>query len=65
MFKEYDHVRIKDKGVAGDIVDIQTSKNGKTCYLVESDKEGFVDDPDVWNLRYPIFTCTADQLELA
>ena len=65
MFHEYDHVRIKDKNVTGTIIDVFTGQNGITYYSVESDKEGFVDDPDVWNLRFPIYTCTADQLELA
>lgn len=63
MFAEYDRVRIKGKNVIGDIVDVQTTSDGTKVYLVESDQEGPSDDSDAWNLRYPIFTCTEDQLE--
>lgn len=63
MFAEFDHVRIPEKDVTGVIVDIYAVKNGMIYYLVESDEEGPSNDPDSWNLRFPIFTCTADQLE--
>ena len=63
MFAEYDRVRIKGKNVIGDIVDVQATSDGTKVYLVESDQEGPSEDPDAWNLRYPIFTCTEDQLE--
>lgn len=62
MFAEFDHVLIADTGVTGDIVDVQFMEDGSTIYLVESDQEGPSDDPTAWNLPYPIFTCTADQL---
>ena len=63
MFTEYDRVRIKDKDVIGDIVDIRQADDGSLIYLVESDREGPSNDPEAWNLRFPIYTCTGDQLE--
>ena len=61
-------MRIKDIDVIGDIVDV-SQHNGETVFLVESDAEGDVTDKeivkkyDVWNLRFPMYRCTADQLE--
>lgn len=63
MICEFDRVRIKEKGVIGDVIDIYKAQDGTTLYLVESDKEGPSGDPDAWELRFPIFTCTAEQLE--
>lgn len=63
MFAEGDHVRIKNKNVIGEIIDVSKGKDGGICYTVESDEEGYMDDPDAWNLRFPIFECRADQLE--
>lgn len=64
MFAEYDKVRIKDKNIIGDIVEIRKLDDGSMSYLVESDREGPSDDPKAWNLRFPIYTCSEDQLEL-
>ncbi len=63
MIAEFDRVRIRDKDVVGTVVDIYTADDDTTVYTVESDREGPSNDPEAWNLRFPIFTCTADQLE--
>ena len=63
MFAEFDRVRIKSKNVIGEIIDIHKAKDGSTCYTVECEQEGPIDDPDAWNLRFPQFICTVDQLE--
>lgn len=36
--------------------------DGVTYYTVENEAWGDVDDPDVWNIGYAQFICTADQL---
>lgn len=66
MFSEGDRVLIKGKNVIGEIIDVHKAQNGETCYTVESEKEGFIDDPDAWNdVRFPQFICIEDQLERA
>lgn len=68
MFEEFEHVRIKGTSITGDIVDI-TQYRSEKIYLVESDREGDEEDPeilkkyDVWNGRFPMYSCTAEQLE--
>ena len=68
MFEEFERVRIKGTDVIGDIIDI-TDHDGKNIYLVESDDYGPISDSevikkfDVYNHGYPLYSCTADQLE--
>lgn len=68
MFEEFERVRIQGTDVIGDIVDI-TDYDGKTIYLVKSDDYGPISDPKiikkyyVHNYGYPLYSCTADQLE--
>ena len=64
MFSEFERVRIKKKDVIGTIIDISQGSDGMTCYTIESEREGPIDDPDAWNdVRFPQFICTEDQLE--
>ena len=63
-FAELDHVRIKDKNVTGTIIDVYDTEDKETRYIIESDNEGPIDDPDAWNdVRFPQFDCSEDQLE--
>lgn len=62
-FELFDHVHMIHKHIDGIIVDICTGTNGKTYYTVESDVQGYVDDPDAYNGEWPLYDCTADQLE--
>lgn len=62
-FNELDHVRMLHKAQTGVIVDICTGKDGKTYYTVETDAEGYTDDPDAYNGQWPLYDCTEDQLE--
>ena len=48
--------------MTGWIVDIRKDDDGTTYYTVEGDEYGYVDDPDVYNAGYPLYTCTVDQL---
>lgn len=65
MFNEFDHVRVKEVGVTGTIIDVYTAKDGITYYTVENDKEAPIDAPNAWNsVRFPQIDCIADQLEL-
>lgn len=64
-FEELAHVRIKDKNVTGDVIEVYETKDKETRYIVESDSEGPIDDPDAWNdVRFPQFDCSEEQLEL-
>lgn len=60
-FELFDHVRINDKNVTGAIVDI-FDDDGKSVYTVQSDKKGYVDDPDAYPGEYPLYDCTEDRL---
>lgn len=60
---ELDHVRMLHKGQTGVVVDICIGADGKTYYTVETDVEGYTDDPDAYNGEWPLYDCTADQLE--
>ena len=65
MFNELDHVRVKELGITGTIIDIYTTLDGATYYTVENDKEESIDAPNAWNgIRFPQIDCKADQLEL-
>ncbi len=61
MIKEYDKVRIKGNGIAGQVIDIYTV-GGVTYYTVESEEKGVPGgrgDDDSWKL----FNCTEEELE--
>ena len=60
-FQLFDHVRINDKDVTGDIVDIYDD-DGTTIYIVQSDKKGHVDDPDAYPGECPLYDCKKDQM---
>lgn len=60
---ELDHVRMLHKGQTGVVVAICDGVDGKTYYTVETDVEGYTDDPDAYNGEWPLYDCTADQLE--
>lgn len=60
-FQLFDHVRIDDKDVTGDIVDIYDD-DGTTIYTVQSDKKGHVDDPDAYPGERPLYDCKEDQM---
>ena len=62
IFEEFEKVHIPAKGITGTIIDIFVGDNGVTYYTVENEAWGDVDDPDVWNIGYAQFTCTAAQL---
>lgn len=62
IFEEFERVRIPAKGITGTIIDIFVGDDSVTYYTVENEAWGDVDDPDVWNIGYAQFICTADQL---
>lgn len=62
-FEMLDHVMMTHKNISGIIVDICEGTNGKTYYTVESDLQGYVDDPDAYPGEWPLYDCTAEQLE--
>lgn len=61
-FALFDKVRIDGKGVNGSIVDIYIDDDGKLVYTVQSDKRGYVNDPEAYNGDYPLYDCTEDRL---
>lgn len=61
-FEEFEKVRIPAKGITGTIIDIFVGDGNVTCYTVENEAWGDVDDPDAWNIGYAQFTCTAEQM---
>lgn len=61
-FQLFDRVRINDKGVTGDIVDISSDEDGKTIYTIQSSKRGYVNDPEAYNGDFPLYDCTEDRL---
>ena len=61
-FELFSKVRIKDKNVDGTIVDIHTRADGQTIYTVESQKRGYVDDPEAYTGDFPLYDMTADRL---
>ena len=60
MFSEYDRVKIKESEITGTIID-KSTRNGKTWYIVESDKEG--PTKGGYGDKWPLFDCTADELQ--
>ncbi len=61
-FELYDHVRIENKDVTGEIIDTYVGKDQKTYYVVESDQRGPVDDPDAFGDEWPQYDCTEDEI---
>ena len=55
----FDHVKIKSSGITGIIVDIL---NGR--FTVEADEERKPDDTSGYPGRWPLYTCSASELEL-
>lgn len=64
-FQMGDRVRIREKGLVGEIIDVSpVHKDGKTWYIVEKDEPGYTDDPDAYRVAgWELYDCTADQLE--
>lgn len=63
-FELYESVRIKGKNIPGTIIDTCIGRyDGKLYYIVESNIQGYTDDPDAYQGEWPIYDCTADQLE--
>lgn len=58
MIGLYDHVRIKSSGVTGIIVDVL---NGR--FTVESDEERKPGDNSGYPGRWPLYTCSAAEIE--
>ena len=54
----FDHVRIKSSGVTGIIVDVL---NGR--FTVEADEERKSGDTSGYPGRWPLYTCSASELE--
>ena len=59
MFDEYEHVKIKSKGVTGIIVD-KSRRNGTLWYVIEGDEPG--ERTDAYGDLWPLFDCTEDDL---
>ena len=61
-FELFDHVHIENKNVTGNIVDIYYGDDGEPIYTVQSNRRGYVNDPDAYNGDYPLYDCRADQI---
>ena len=61
-FQLFDHVRIDDKGVTGDIVDVYEDEDGTSVYVVQSDQKGPANDPDAYPGEHPLYDCKEDQM---
>lgn len=61
-FDLFDRVLIRKKNVTGVIVDIYP-EDGQSVYTVQSDKRGYVNDPEAYNGDFPLYDCKEDQLE--
>lgn len=61
-FELFERVRIKDKDVTGDIVDIYFDDDGQKVYTVQSQKQGYVNDPDAYTGEYPLYDVHEDRL---
>lgn len=59
IMKLFDHVKIKSSGVTGIIVDVL---NGH--FTVEVDEERKPGDTSGYPGRWPLYTCSASELEL-
>jgi heat shock protein HspQ len=65
MISEYDHVRIKQNGITGIVVDISPKySNGQSCYTVESDNLKIQTDSNGEEyIDWPMYVCNEDDLE--
>lgn len=65
QFQMSDHVRIRNKNIVGEIIDVSpVHKDGQILYIVEKDEPGYTDDPDAYRIEgWELYECTADQLE--
>lgn len=61
-FELFDKVCIEDLGITGTIVDIYPDDEGRTVYVVESHKRGYVNDKEAYNGEFPLYDCREDQL---
>lgn len=57
--KLFDHVKIKSSGITGIIVDVLGER-----FTVESDTERAPGDTSGYPGRWPLYTCSASELEL-
>ncbi|MDD6424504.1 MAG: hypothetical protein PUF92_03405 [Subdoligranulum variabile] len=57
--KLFDHVKIKSSGITGIIVDAFGER-----FTVESDTERTTGDTSGYPGRWPLYTCSASELEL-
>ena len=57
--KLFDHVKIKSSGITGIIVDVLDDR-----VTVESDTERAPGDTSGYPGRWPLYTCSASELEL-
>ena len=55
----FDHVKIKSSGVTGIIVDVLNDR-----FTVEADEERKPGDTSGYSGRWPLYTCSASELEL-
>lgn len=55
----FDHVKIKSSGVTGIIVDVLNDR-----FIVEADEERKPGDTSGYSGRWPLYTCSAFELEL-
>lgn len=56
--KLYDHVEIKTNGIRGIIVDISGDK-----FTIEADEERKPDDNNGYPGRWPLYTCSLEEIE--
>ena len=61
MFDLYDKVNIKKNGISGVVVDVYNVGETKH-YTVEADEK--TDKAEGYGGAYPIFDCTADEIEI-
>lgn len=60
--KLFDKVSIPDKRVTGTIVDVYSDDKDNIVYVIQSDKRGYVDDPDSYTGDFPLYDCCESQL---
>lgn len=61
-FELFDKVFIEDLGITGTIVDTYPDDEGRTVYVVESHKRGYVNDKEAYNGEFPLYDRREDQL---
>lgn len=62
-FDLFDTVRIVEKDIVGDVVEVVNGKDGKPYYLVQSDEEASNDNEVLIPGSCPIYECLEDELE--